>query len=73
VPKRLSERWHRCPFCGASRHRDHHSARSIWIKAGAMVSGDCAGEAVQGLLQFGDAHAQAGQLVLVVAHAGQLA
>ena len=29
VQKGLSVRWHSCPHCGASRHRDHNAARNI--------------------------------------------
>jgi putative transposase len=29
VYKGLSVRWHRCPLCGASLHRDHNAARNI--------------------------------------------
>jgi putative transposase len=29
VWKRLSVRWHACPHCGASLHRDHNAARNI--------------------------------------------
>jgi putative transposase len=29
VPKTLAQRWHRCPYCGASMHRDLNSARNI--------------------------------------------
>lgn len=26
VPKKLADRWHICPYCGTSLHRDHNSA-----------------------------------------------
>jgi putative transposase len=29
VSKGLSVRWHRCPDCGTSLHRDHNAARNI--------------------------------------------
>jgi putative transposase len=29
VYKGLSVRWHRCPVCGASLHRDHNAAKNI--------------------------------------------
>src|SRR5260370_40795613 len=29
VQKGLSVRWHTCPDCGASLHRDHNAARNI--------------------------------------------
>jgi putative transposase len=29
VSKGLSVRWHSCPECGASLHRDHNAARNI--------------------------------------------
>jgi putative transposase len=29
VPKTLAQRWHRCPYCGASMHRDLNSAKEI--------------------------------------------
>jgi putative transposase len=34
VPKDLSQRWHLCPACGLSIHRDHNSARAILHRAG---------------------------------------
>ncbi len=33
VPKTLSERWHRCPHCGLSLHRDVNAARNILKRA----------------------------------------
>jgi len=44
VPKKLSERWHRCPYCGLVLHRDVNAARNILQRAftapgaGAWVS-----------------------------------
>ena len=29
VPKELSERMHKCPYCGIELDRDHNSAREI--------------------------------------------
>lgn len=34
VPKELSERWHDCPHCGFSTHRDHNSALEIKDRSG---------------------------------------
>jgi putative transposase len=31
VPKKLSERWHSCPYCGFSCHRDENAARNMRI------------------------------------------
>ena len=33
VSKKLSERWHKCPVCGYSAHRDVNAARNILNKA----------------------------------------
>ena len=33
VPKKLNERWHCCPVCGCSIHRDVNAARNILKKA----------------------------------------
>jgi len=45
VPKGLSERWHRCPYCGLELQRDHNAARNILARgmeilqaAGLVVS-----------------------------------
>jgi putative transposase len=44
VTKGLSVRWHGCPECGASLHRDHNAARNI-LALGKKLSG--AGQAPQ--------------------------
>jgi putative transposase len=46
VHKALSVRWHSCPECGTSLHRDHNAARNI-LRLGAERSG--AGQAPQAL------------------------
>ena len=33
VPKKLSQRWHSCPICGYSAHRDVNTARNILERA----------------------------------------
>jgi putative transposase len=33
VPKKLKERWHNCPYCGYSCHRDVNAARNILKRA----------------------------------------
>jgi putative transposase len=33
VPKPLSQRWHECPECGTSLHRDVNAARNILRRA----------------------------------------
>jgi putative transposase len=38
VSKGLSVRWHRCPECGTSLHRDHNAARNI-ERAGQALRG----------------------------------
>lgn len=40
VPKRLSERWHSCPYCGCSLHRDHNAALNIRKKGGGTAFGE---------------------------------
>jgi putative transposase len=38
VPKRLSERWHSCPYCELSLHRDHNAAiRVLQVGGGTAV------------------------------------
>jgi putative transposase len=34
TPKSLADRWHQCPFCGLSIHRDHNSAIEIEDRSG---------------------------------------
>jgi putative transposase len=41
VAKGLSVRWHSCPDCGASLHRDHNAARNI-ERAGQALRGGAA-------------------------------
>jgi putative transposase len=36
VPKMLSDRWHECPHCGLSLHRDENSAKEI-LRLGLLV------------------------------------
>ena len=33
VKKKLSERWHDCPYCGYSEHRDVNAAKNILKRA----------------------------------------
>ena len=33
VPKKLSQRWHTCPYCGLQLHRDTNAARNILARA----------------------------------------
>ncbi len=40
VPKKLSERWHSCPFCGFNCHRDENAARNIVKKGGGTAFGE---------------------------------
>lgn len=35
VPKKLSERWHNCPYCGYAEHRDVNAAKNILKRATA--------------------------------------
>jgi putative transposase len=42
VPKKLSERWHFCPFCGFSCHRDENAARNTRKKGGDTAFGELA-------------------------------
>jgi putative transposase len=48
VHKGLSVRWHECPECGTSLHRDHNAARNI-VRLGRQSG--AAGQAVQALTQ----------------------
>ncbi len=41
VKKGLSVRWHRCPDCGTSLHRDHNAAKNI-ERAGQALRGEVA-------------------------------
>ena len=41
VQKGLSVRWHRCPDCGTSLHRDHNAAKNI-ERAGQALRGGVA-------------------------------
>ncbi len=40
VPKRLSVRWHSCPYCGCELHRDHNAALTILQKGGGAAFGE---------------------------------
>jgi putative transposase len=40
VPKKLSVRWHTCPFCGFSCHRDENAARNTRKKGGDTAFGE---------------------------------
>lgn len=40
VPKKLSERWHTCPYCACSLHRDHNAALNILKKGGGTAFGE---------------------------------
>lgn len=40
VPKKLSVRWHSCPYCGLELHRDHNAALNIRKKGGGTAVGD---------------------------------
>jgi len=42
VPKSLNERWHRCPYCGLSVHRDHNAALNIYNRAWAASVAEAA-------------------------------
>jgi len=37
VPKKLSDRWHSCPFCGCEMDRDHNAAANIKHRGGTPV------------------------------------
>ena len=41
VTKGLSVRWHACPDCGASLHRDHNAAKNI-ERVGQAIQGGVA-------------------------------
>ena len=41
VAKGLSVRWHSCPDCGTSLHRDHNAAKNI-ERAGQALRGEVA-------------------------------
>lgn len=43
VPKKLSQRWHDCPFCGLKLHRDVNAARNIQERAESSAFGDGGG------------------------------
>ncbi len=53
VSKGLSIRWHLCPHCGTSLHRDHNAALNT-LRLGTQRSG--AGQALQALTQPVGAH-----------------
>jgi putative transposase len=36
VPKKLSQRWHSCPYCGAELHRDHNAGLNIKSRGGQL-------------------------------------
>lgn len=40
VPKKLSQRWHSCPYCGCELHRDHNAALNILNKGGGTAFGE---------------------------------
>jgi putative transposase len=42
VAKKLSVRWHSCPFCGFECHRDENAARNIRKKGGGTAFGETA-------------------------------
>ncbi len=50
VAKGLSVRWHTCPECGTSLHRDHNAALNI-LRIGRVGRESVAGQAVQALTQ----------------------
>ena len=43
VTKGLSVRWHACPACGTSLHRDHKAALNIWARGRAQSRDSGAG------------------------------
>jgi len=40
VPKKLSDRWHSCPYCGCELDRDHNAARNILMRGGDTAFGE---------------------------------
>jgi putative transposase len=40
VPKKLSQRWHSCPYCASEMHRDHNAARNIQKRGGGTAFGE---------------------------------
>jgi putative transposase len=40
VPKRLADRWHACPYCRLSLHRDHNAALCVLKKGGGTALGE---------------------------------
>jgi putative transposase len=40
VPKKLAERWHSCPYCELSLHRDHNAAIGVLKKGGGTALGE---------------------------------
>lgn len=50
VTKGLSIRWHACPTCGTSLHRDHNAALNI-LRLGQLKQESAVGQTVQALTQ----------------------
>lgn len=40
VPKKLSVRWHTCPYCGCEMERDHNAAVNILMRGGDTAFGE---------------------------------
>jgi putative transposase len=40
VPKKLADRWHSCPYCELSLHRDHNAAICVLKKGGGTALGE---------------------------------